>query len=67
MKLKGNSDTLWRHMGLILAQLDGLQAGAAYWAKTQQIEVRMFEGECVHVVATPAVLAKCVYINMNHA
>ncbi|KAG7275524.1 LOW QUALITY PROTEIN: hypothetical protein CRUP_032567 [Coryphaenoides rupestris] len=38
VKLKGNSDTLWRHMGLILAQLDGLQAGAAYWAKTQQIE-----------------------------
>jgi len=54
-------------MGLILAQLDGLQAGAAYWAKTQQIEVRMFEGECVHVVATPAVLAKCVYIHMIHA
>ncbi|XP_059893075.1 phospholipase B-like 1 isoform X1 [Gadus macrocephalus] len=38
VKLKGNSDILWRHMGLILAQLDGLQAGATYWSKTQQME-----------------------------
>lgn len=39
VKVRRHSDPLWRHMGLILAQLDGLQAGAAQWAKTKQREV----------------------------
>ncbi|XP_019901890.1 phospholipase-B 81 isoform X2 [Esox lucius] len=38
VKLRRNTDTLWLHAGLILAQLDGLQAGAAHWAKSQQRE-----------------------------
>nr|XP_046207967.1 phospholipase B-like 1 isoform X1 [Oncorhynchus gorbuscha] len=38
VKLRRNSDPLWLHAGLILAQLDGLQAGAAYWAKSRQRE-----------------------------
>jgi len=33
VKLNQSSDPLWRHAGLVLAQLDGLQAGAAHWAK----------------------------------
>ncbi|KAM6950993.1 phospholipase B-like 1 [Aplochiton taeniatus] len=38
VKLKSNTDPLWLHLGLILAQLDGLQAGAAHWAKSRQRE-----------------------------
>ncbi|PWA21883.1 hypothetical protein CCH79_00015658 [Gambusia affinis] len=34
-----NSDPLWKHVGLILAQLDGLHAGAAEWAKSRHREV----------------------------
>ncbi|KAM8824206.1 phospholipase B-like 1 isoform 2-T2 [Synchiropus picturatus] len=35
VKLGRESDPLWRHAGFILAQLDGLQAGAADWAKKE--------------------------------
>ncbi|KAM9425887.1 phospholipase B-like 1 [Pholidichthys leucotaenia] len=38
VKLKRNSDPLWKHLGLILAQLDGLHAGAAQWAKSRHRE-----------------------------
>ncbi|XP_071400146.1 phospholipase B-like 1, partial [Centroberyx affinis] len=38
VRLKRHSDPLWRHLGLILAQLDGLQAGAAHWAKSRHRE-----------------------------
>ncbi|XP_061564292.1 phospholipase B-like 1 [Cololabis saira] len=38
VKLRRNSDPLWRHLGLILAQLDGLHAGAAQWAKSRHRE-----------------------------
>uniref|UniRef100_A0A3P9HBF5 Phospholipase B-like n=1 Tax=Oryzias latipes TaxID=8090 RepID=A0A3P9HBF5_ORYLA len=38
VKLRRNSDPLWRHLGLILAQLDGLHAGAAQWAKSKHRE-----------------------------
>ncbi|XP_026021405.1 phospholipase B-like 1 [Astatotilapia calliptera] len=36
-QVKGNksSDPLWKHAGFIMAQLDGLQAGVAAWAKKQ--------------------------------
>ncbi|XP_017571527.1 phospholipase B-like 1 [Pygocentrus nattereri] len=33
VKLNKSSDPLWSHTGLILAQMDGLQAGVADWAK----------------------------------
>lgn len=39
VKLMKSSDPLWKHLGLILAQLDGLRAGAAQWAKIKHIEV----------------------------
>ncbi|KAK2885030.1 phospholipase B-like 1 [Channa argus] len=38
VKLRRNSDPLWKHLGLILAQLDGLHAGAAHWAKSKNRE-----------------------------
>uniref|UniRef100_A0A8C6SEU8 Phospholipase B-like n=1 Tax=Neogobius melanostomus TaxID=47308 RepID=A0A8C6SEU8_9GOBI len=38
VKLRRNTDPLWQHMALILAQLDGLQSGAAQWAKSKQRE-----------------------------
>ncbi|CAK6961714.1 phospholipase B-like 1 [Scomber scombrus] len=38
VKLRRNSDPLWKHLGLILAQLDGLHAGAAQWAKSKHTE-----------------------------
>ncbi|XP_041829845.1 phospholipase B-like 1 isoform X2 [Melanotaenia boesemani] len=38
VKMKRNSDPLWKHLGLILAQLDGLHAGAAQWAKRRHKE-----------------------------
>uniref|UniRef100_A0A8C5GPD2 Phospholipase B-like n=1 Tax=Gouania willdenowi TaxID=441366 RepID=A0A8C5GPD2_GOUWI len=38
MKLRRNSDPLWKHLGLILAQLDGLHAGAAQWSKNNKRE-----------------------------
>ncbi len=42
VKLRRYSDPLWKHLGLILAQLDGLQAGAAQWAKSQHREVSKY-------------------------
>nr|XP_029132146.1 phospholipase B-like 1 isoform X2 [Labrus bergylta] len=33
VKVNKDSDPLWRHAGFIVAQMDGLQAGAADWAK----------------------------------
>ncbi|XP_028990893.1 phospholipase B-like 1 [Betta splendens] len=38
VRLRRNSDSLWKHLGLILAQLDGLRAGAAHWAKDKHRE-----------------------------
>ncbi|XP_028263229.1 phospholipase B-like 1 [Parambassis ranga] len=38
VKVKRNSDPLWKHLGLIMAQLDGLHAGAAQWAKSKHME-----------------------------
>ncbi|XP_033975809.1 LOW QUALITY PROTEIN: phospholipase B-like 1 [Trematomus bernacchii] len=38
VRLRRHSDPLWKHLGLILAQLDGLQAGAARWAKSKHRE-----------------------------
>ncbi|XP_054455427.1 phospholipase B-like 1 [Anoplopoma fimbria] len=38
VKLRRHSDPLWNHLGLILAQLDGLHAGAARWAKSNHRE-----------------------------
>ncbi|XP_008295003.1 phospholipase B-like 1 [Stegastes partitus] len=38
VRLRRNSDPLWKHLGLILAQLDGLHAGAAQWAKSKHRE-----------------------------
>ncbi|XP_051523304.1 phospholipase B-like 1 [Myxocyprinus asiaticus] len=38
VKLYGKSDTSWHHVGLLVAQLDGLHAGVAYWAKSRQEE-----------------------------
>ncbi|CAF90435.1 unnamed protein product, partial [Tetraodon nigroviridis] len=35
VKLSKSSDPLWRHVGFIIAQMDGLQAGLADWAKTK--------------------------------
>uniref|UniRef100_A0A3P9KE14 Phospholipase B-like n=1 Tax=Oryzias latipes TaxID=8090 RepID=A0A3P9KE14_ORYLA len=35
VKLNQSSDPLWKHAGFIMAQIDGLQAGAAAWAKKQ--------------------------------
>ncbi|XP_029313008.1 phospholipase B-like 1 [Cottoperca gobio] len=37
-RLRRHSDPLWKHLGLILAQLDGLHAGAAQWAKSKHRE-----------------------------
>ncbi|KAM4634899.1 phospholipase B-like 1 [Polymixia lowei] len=33
VKLKKSSDPLWKHTGFLVAQMDGLQAGVAHWAK----------------------------------
>ncbi|KAK5880886.1 hypothetical protein CesoFtcFv8_021748 [Champsocephalus esox] len=38
VRLRRHSDPLWKHLELILAQLDGLQAGAARWAKSKHRE-----------------------------
>ncbi|XP_035037402.1 phospholipase B-like 1 [Hippoglossus stenolepis] len=35
VKSNKSSDPLWRHAGFIVAQMDGLQAGARDWAKKQ--------------------------------
>ncbi|TDH02607.1 hypothetical protein EPR50_G00154580 [Perca flavescens] len=35
VKLNKSSDPLWKHAGFIVAQMDGLQAGVAHWAKEQ--------------------------------
>ncbi|XP_042591300.1 phospholipase B-like 1 isoform X3 [Cyprinus carpio] len=36
VKLNGKTDALWHHVGLLVAQMDGLHAGAAHWAKSRQ-------------------------------
>ncbi|XP_073774485.1 phospholipase B-like 1 isoform X3 [Danio rerio] len=36
VKLNGKSDPLWHHVGLLVAQMDGLHAGAEFWAKSRQ-------------------------------
>ncbi|KAI2658507.1 Phospholipase B-like 1 [Labeo rohita] len=36
VKLNGKTDLLWHHVGLLVAQMDGLHAGAAHWAKSRQ-------------------------------
>lgn len=33
VKQNKSSDPLWKHAGFIVAQMDGLQAGVAEWAK----------------------------------
>ncbi|KAM8837572.1 phospholipase B-like 1 isoform 3-T3 [Spinachia spinachia] len=38
VKQRRHGDPWWNHLGLILAQLDGLQAGAAQWAKSKNRE-----------------------------
>ncbi|KAM9716279.1 phospholipase B-like 1 [Menidia menidia] len=38
VRLRKNNDPLWKYLGLILAQLDGLHAGAAQWAKNKHRE-----------------------------
>ncbi|XP_049602012.1 phospholipase B-like 1 [Syngnathus scovelli] len=35
VKTNKDSDPLWRHAGFVVAQVDGLQAGVAEWAKRQ--------------------------------
>lgn len=35
---KGGGDPLWRHVGYVLSQLDGLHAGALEWAKRSRSE-----------------------------
>lgn len=40
VKLNRSTDPLWHHTGFIVAQMDGLQAGVAHWAKKQGKEVR---------------------------
>ncbi|XP_047427646.1 phospholipase B-like 1 [Mugil cephalus] len=35
VKLNKSSDPFWKHTGFIVAQMDGLQAGVAAWAKKQ--------------------------------
>lgn len=35
VKLNRSTDPLWHHTGFIVAQMDGLQAGVAHWAKKQ--------------------------------
>lgn len=42
MKLSKSSDPLWRHVGFIIAQMDGLQAGFADWAKAKGKKVFLF-------------------------
>lgn len=42
VKLNKSSDPLWRHVGFIIAQMDGLQAGLADWAKTKGKQVVIF-------------------------
>lgn len=42
VRVSQSSDPLWRHVGFIVAQMDGLQAGAADWAKTKGKKVLVF-------------------------
>uniref|UniRef100_A0A674BTI8 Phospholipase B-like n=1 Tax=Salmo trutta TaxID=8032 RepID=A0A674BTI8_SALTR len=35
VKLNRSTDPLWHHTGFIVAQMDGLRAGVAHWAKKQ--------------------------------
>lgn len=41
VKLKKSSDPLWKHVGFIMAQMDGLQAGVQDWAKKQGKKARV--------------------------
>ncbi|KAM3598434.1 uncharacterized protein V6R79_018022 [Siganus canaliculatus] len=51
VKQKKSSDPLWTHAGFIVAQLDGLQAGAADWAKQKgKKPLTLFEVQFLNAV-----------------
>uniref|UniRef100_A0A674P7Q1 Phospholipase B-like n=1 Tax=Takifugu rubripes TaxID=31033 RepID=A0A674P7Q1_TAKRU len=52
VKLNKSSDPLWRHVGFIIAQMDGLQAGLADWAKTKgkQVPLSLFDIQFLNAV-----------------
>lgn len=41
VKLKKSTDPFWAHVGFIVAQMDGLQAGVADWAKIKGKKVSL--------------------------
>ena len=53
VRLNQSSDPLWRHTGFILAQLDGLQAGVAHWAKQHRQQVAPHVVLCYDDVVSP--------------
>ncbi|XP_036378885.1 phospholipase B-like 1 [Megalops cyprinoides] len=51
VRLNKNSDPLWQHVGFIVAQMDGLQAGATCWANSRQREpLSMFAVQFLNAV-----------------
>ncbi|KAG5832478.1 hypothetical protein ANANG_G00291590 [Anguilla anguilla] len=51
VKLNKAVDPLWQHAGFIVAQMDGLQAGASYWAKLNKREpLSMFAVQFLNAV-----------------
>ncbi|KAG7491526.1 hypothetical protein MATL_G00004490 [Megalops atlanticus] len=50
VRLNKNSDPLWRHAGFIVAQMDGLQAGAAHWANSRQREFLNAVGDLLDLI-----------------
>ncbi|KAG9343084.1 hypothetical protein JZ751_015303 [Albula glossodonta] len=51
VKLNKGTDPLWRHAGFIVAQMDGLQAGAAHWAKINKRQpLSMFDVQFLNAV-----------------
>lgn len=51
VKQNKSTDPLWAHVGFIVAQLDGLQAGVAHWAKKQGKQpLSLFEVQFLNAV-----------------
>ncbi|XP_041634444.1 phospholipase B-like 1 [Cheilinus undulatus] len=67
VRLNQGSDPLWRHAGFIVAQMDGLQAGAADWAKKQgKKPLSLFDVQFLNSVGDLLDLIPALVPDSNH-
>uniref|UniRef100_A0A8C9T9I2 Phospholipase B-like n=1 Tax=Scleropages formosus TaxID=113540 RepID=A0A8C9T9I2_SCLFO len=68
-QVKTNStDPFWKHVGFVVAQMDGLQAGAAQWAKNHQRQpLSIFDVQFLNAVGDLLDLIPALFPNKDYA